>query len=46
MERRDSLGSTTSVVVVPEFTATGTNSSFVDEGASNPDAFYSIERVR
>lgn len=46
IERRDSLGSTTSVVVVQEFTATGRNSSFMDEGASNPDAFYSIERVR
>lgn len=44
--RRESLGSTTSVVIVPEFTATGPNSSYIDEGTSSPNAFYSIERVR
>lgn len=46
IERRDSLGSTTSVVVVPELTATGQRSTYIDESASRPDAFYSIERIR
>lgn len=46
IERRTSLGSTTSDVVVPEFTATGPNSTWIDENSSNPDAFYSIERIR
>lgn len=46
IERRDSLGSSSSIVVVPEFTATGQDSSYVDESASKPNAFYSIERIR
>lgn len=46
IERRDTFASLSGVVLVPEFTATGPNSTYNDETASKPNAFYSIERVR
>lgn len=46
IERRETLQSTTPVVVVPEFTATGRDSVYIDEGASSPDGFYTIQRIR
>jgi len=46
IERRETLLSTNPVVVVPEFTATGRDSTYIDEIVAGSAAFYSIIRIR
>lgn len=44
--RRDQLRSIEGTVVAPEFTASGTESTWLDETAPTDEGYYAVERIR